>query len=594
MIADQPTGGDSEAAAAAIGENPQKLGAQWHRLFQAYLNQLCDTEKVPFDPATVGNAFLKMSGQMLTDPQRLAEAQAALWQQYAALWQTTAQGDGKPATPMAKPEKGDRRFNDASWSENQVFDVLKQYYLIASRWLQKTVGDVEGLDSETRHKVNFYTRQFVDAMSPTNFFLTNPEVIRTTLESHGENLVHGLDNLLSDLEDGECISQTDFDAFEVGRNLATTPGKVIFQNRIFQLIQYAPTTTETFALPLLICPPWINKYYILDLKPENSLVAWAVSQGFTVFVISWVNPDSSFGGLSFEHYLKDGLLAAMDAALEASKQSKLNVAGYCAGGTLLATTLAVLTAKNDERVQSATFLTTLADFAEAGDLQVFIDEEQLALLDESMGKTGLLGGRRMAATFNMMRANDLIWSFVIKNYLLGKDPVPFDLLYWNADGTNLPHAMHSYYLRNMYLNNLLAKPGGLELAGVPVDLRTIDLPTYTLSTKEDHISPWRSCYLLPQIIGGERRFVLAQSGHVAGVVSAPGKTKYGHWTNEVLPEDPMSWLESATEHEGSWWPDWAAWLSAQSGDKVAARDPRKGPMKVIEDAPGSYVKKSID
>jgi len=429
MMADQPTGGDSEAAAAAIGENPQKLGAQWHRLFQAYLNQLGDTEKVPFDPATVGNAFLKMSGQMLTDPQRLAEAQAALWQQYAALWQTTAQGDGKPATPMAKPEKGDRRFNDASWSENQVFDVLKQYYLIASRWLQKTVGDVEGLDSETRHKVNFYTRQFVDAMSPTNFFLTNPEVIRTTLESHGENLVHGLDNLLSDLEDGECISQTDFDAFEVGRNLATTPGKVIFQNRIFQLIQYAPTTTETFALPLLICPPWINKYYILDLKPENSLVAWAVSQGFTVFVISWVNPDSSFGGLSFEHYLKDGLLAAMDAALEASKQSKLNVAGYCAGGTLLATTLAVLTAKNDERVQSATFLTTLADFAEAGDLQVFIDEEQLAVLDESMGETGVLSGRRMAATFNMIRANDLIWSFVVKNYLLGKDPVPFDLLY---------------------------------------------------------------------------------------------------------------------------------------------------------------------
>jgi polyhydroxyalkanoate synthase subunit PhaC len=593
-MVDQPTDHESEAAGAAIGENMEKLGAQWQRLFQAYMKQLGDTEKVPFDPATVGNAFLKMSSQMLANPQHLAEAQAALWQQYAALWQTAAQGTDEPSVPVAAPEKGDRRFNDADWSENQVFDLLKQSYLITSRWLQKTVGDVEGLDNDTRHKVDFYTRQFVDAMSPTNFFLTNPEVIRTTLESHGENLVHGLDNLLNDLEGGKGISQTDPDAFEVGRNLANTPGKVVFQNRIIQLIQYTPTTAETYALPLLICPPWINKYYILDLKPENSLIAWAVSQGFTVFVISWVNPDDSFGETSFEDYINDGLLAAMDAVLKATGQSKLNVVGYCAGGTLLATTLAVLTAKNDDRIHSATFLTTLVDFADAGDLQVFIDEEQIALLDESMGESGVLGGRRMAATFNMMRANDLIWSFVVKNYLLGKDPIPFDLLYWNADGTNMPHAMHSYYLRNMYLNNLLAKPGALELAGVPIDLRTIDLPTYTLSTKEDHIAPWRSCYRLPQIVGGEKRFVLAQSGHVAGVVSAPGKTKYGHWTNDALPKDAESWLSSATEHEGSWWPDWAAWLSVRSGDMVAARDPSKGPLKVIEDAPGSYVMKAID
>ncbi len=590
-MTDQPTDAAIEAA-TALGENMQKLGAQWQRLFQLYMQQLGDTEKVPFDPTSVGQAFMRMSTQMLTNPQRLAEAQTALWRQYATLWQNAIQGDA--AEPVAAPEKGDRRFKDAEWNENQVFDLLKQSYLITSRWLQKTVGEVDGLDDATRHKVDFYTRQFVDAMSPTNFFHTNPEVIRTTLETQGANLVSGLDNLIDDLESGKGIRQTDFDAFEVGKNLASTPGKVVFQNRLFQLIQYAPTTQETRELPLLICPPWINKYYILDLKPENSFVAWAVAQGFTVFMISWVNPDQSYAETSFEDYMNEGLVAAMEATLKATGQSKLNVIGYCVGGTLLATTLSVLAAKGDDRVNAATFFTSLVDFEEAGDLSVFIDEEQLKLLDEDMGESGVLNGRRIASAFNMMRANDLIWCFVVNNYLLGKDPIPFDLLFWNADGTNMPHAMHAYYLRNMYLKNLLAKPGALEMNGVPVDLRKIEVPTYILSTKEDHIAPWTSCYRLPQLIGGAKRFVLAQSGHVAGVVSAPGKTKYGHWTNSTLPKDPQAWLASATEVKGSWWPDWAAWLAKRSGKEVPARDPSKGPLKPIEDAPGSYVKNAID
>jgi len=594
-MSDQQGDATASGESDVLGENLQKLGAQWQRLFQAYMAQLGDAERLPFDPAIVGNAFLRLSSQILADPQQLAEAQMALWRQYAEFWQTAAQGhaEGYAQAPTVAPDKGDRRFKDAGWNENQIFDLLKQSYLITSRWLQKTVAEVEGLDDDTRRKVDFYTRQFVDAMSPSNFFHTNPEVIRTTLETHGENLVHGLNNLINDLEGGKGISQTDFGAYEVGRNIATTPGKVVFQNRLFQLIQYAPATPDVYALPLLICPPWINKYYILDLKPENSLVAWAVAQGFTVFMISWVNPDATYANTSFEDYMNDGLLAAIGAALQATDQSKINVAGYCVGGTLLATTLAYLATKDDTRINSATFLTALVDFEDAGELRVFIDEEQLKLLDEQMGETGVLDGRRMASAFNMMRANDLIWSFVVKNYLLGKDPIPFDLLFWNADGTNMPHAMHIFYLRNMYLNNLLSKPGGIEIAGVPIDLGKIDLPTYVLATKEDHIAPWKSCYLLPQLVSGGKRFVLAQSGHVAGVVSAPGKTKYGHWTNDSLPEHAEAWLAGASENAGSWWPDWAAWLAAHAGNKVAARQPGDGALKAIEAAPGAYVKKAI-
>lgn len=580
----------------AMGENMRKLASQSQRLYSAFLKQMGDTEKAPFDPSAIGNAFVRLTQQMLANPQRLAAAQMELWQEYVGLWQHMAHRatGATEGEAYAAPEKGDRRFKDASWEENHIFDLLKQSYLVSSRWLQKTVSEVEGLDDDTRLKVDFYTRQFVDALSPSNFFHTNPEVIRATVESQGENLVRGLDNLIEDLEGGKGISQTDFDAFEVGRNVAVAPGKVVFQNRLLQLIQFSPTTEETYAYPLLICPPWINKYYILDLKPENSFIQWAVSQGFTVFIVSWVNPDESYATTTFEDYMTEGLLEAIDAALKATEQTKLNVIGYCIGGTLLATTLAYLATKNDKRINAVTFFTSLVDFEKAGELRVFIDEEQLKLLDEHMGESGVLNGRKMAAAFNMMRANDLIWSFVVNNYMLGKDPIPFDLLYWNADGTNMPQAMHSYYLRNMYLKNLLAKPGALKIGGVPIDLGKIDLSTYVLSTREDHIAPWESCYRLPRLTNGKARFVLAQSGHIAGVVSPPGKTKYGHWTNEKLPEDPQEWLESAQVHEGSWWPDWAAWLAPQSGKKVPARTPGDGPLKAIEDAPGSYVQKKVD
>ncbi len=593
-MTDQQSGSAEAPGHETLAENFQQLAAQSQRLYAAFLKQMGNTETVPFDPAVVGNAFMQLSQQMLANPQRLAEAQMALWQEYMGLWQHWAKrvSGETGAEPYAAPDKGDRRFKDASWHENQIFDLLKQSYLVTSRWLQKTVSDVEGLDEDTRLKVDFYTRQFVDALSPSNFFHTNPEVLKATVDSQGENLVRGIEHLIEDLEHGG-ISQTDFAAFEVGRNVATTPGKVVFQNRLLQLIQYAPTTKEVFARPLLICPPWINKYYILDLTPENSFIKWAVDQGFTVFVVSWVNPDDSYAKTSFEDYMTEGLLEAMGAVLRATGEEKLNVVGYCIGGTLLSTTLAWMAERNDDRINAATFLTSLVDFENAGELRVFIDEEQLRLLDEHMGDIGVLNGRRMAAAFNMMRANDLIWSFVVNNYMLGRDPVPFDLLYWNADATNMPQAMHSYYLRNMYLKNLLAQPGALKIDGTPIELGKITLPTYVLSTREDHIAPWRSCYRLPQLMNGDSRFVLAQSGHVAGVVNPPSKAKYGYWTNDALPDAPETWLSQAEAHDGSWWPDWGQWLVSRSGDKIPAREPGKGALRAIEDAPGSYVKKKL-
>jgi polyhydroxyalkanoate synthase len=595
-MSDQQSGTDATPDAEALAENFRKLATQSQRLYAAFLKQMGDTEKVPFDPVTVGNAFMRLSSQMLAHPQQLAEAQIALWRDYVGLWQHMAQRmTGTEADePDGLPARSDKRFKDASWEENQVFHLLRDSYLITARWLQKTVSEAEGLDDDTRLKVDFYTRQFVDAMSPSNFFYTNPEVLRATVESQGQNLVNGLDNLINDLESGRGISQTDFDAFEVGRNVAATPGKVVFQNRLLQLIQYTPTTKDTYATPLLICPPWINKYYILDLKPENSFIKWLVDQGFTVFIVSWVNPDESFAATTFEDYMKEGLFEAIDAVLRATEQPKLNLVGYCIGGTLVATALAYLAEKKDKRIGAATFLTSQVDFEKAGELRVFIDAEQIKMLEEHMGDAGVLNGRKMAAAFNMMRANDLIWSFVINNYMLGKHPIPFDLLYWNADGTNMPQAMHSYYLRNMYLKNLLSKPGGLTIDGIGIDLGKIGQPAYVLATKEDHIAPWKSCYRLPQLIKGKARFVLAQSGHVAGVISPPGKTKYGHWTNENLPANPDAWLEGATVHDGSWWPDWAAWLAPQSGKKVPARMPGQGALSAIEDAPGSYVKVQID
>jgi polyhydroxyalkanoate synthase subunit PhaC len=544
------------------------------------------------DPLNIGAAFFEMTTRMMADPSRLVQAQLSLWNDYMTLWQRTAQRflGGEPEPVVATPA-GDRRFKDAAWSENTLFDFIKQSYLLTARYMQSSVKEVEGLDDKTARKVDFYTRQFVDAIAPSNFVLTNPEVLKATIESGGENLVKGLENLLEDLERGHgrlAIRMTDMEAFKIGENIAVTPGKVVFQNDLMQLIQYAPTTATVKRRPLLIIPPWINKFYILDLRPNNSFIRWAVEQGHTVFVVSWANPDETLAAKTFEDYMLEGPLAALDAIEAATGEHEANVIGYCLGGTLLACTLAYLKAKGDERVVSATYLVTMVDFAEAGELSVFIDEEQLAALEERMKTTGYLEGRDMATTFNMLRANDLIWSFVVNNYLLGKDPFPFDLLYWNSDSTRMPAAMHSFYLRNMYQENKLVQPGGITLAGVPIDLTTVKVPAYLLSTREDHIAPWRSTYAATQIYSGPVRFTLAASGHIAGVINPPG-SKYGHWANAKTPATPEKWLETATQVNESWWPAWEKWVAKYAGGSVKPRIPGKGKLKAIEDAPGSYV-----
>jgi len=546
------------------------------------------------DPMNIGGAFLEMTARLMTDPSRLVQAQLGLWSDYLELWQrTTRRMLGQDVEPMVAPSEGDRRFKDAAWEENAVFDYIKQSYLLTARWMQSTVREVEGLDDKTAKKVDFYTRQFVDAMAPSNFVMTNPEVLKATIESGGENLVRGLENMLGDLERGEgqlAISMTDMEAFEVGRNVAVTPGKVVYQNDLLQLIQYDPLTKQVDRRPLLIIPPWINKFYILDLREKNSFIRWASAEGLTVFVVSWVNPDERLAHKSFEDYMIEGPLACLDAIEKATGEREVNVIGYCLGGTLLASTLSYMAEKKDKRFVSATFLTTMVDFREAGELGVFIDEEQLQALETRMNEKGYLDGAAMATTFNMLRANDLIWSFVVNNYLLGKEPFPFDLLYWNADSTRMPAAMHSFYLRRMYQENRLVQPGGITLKGVPIDLSRIDLPVFILSTREDHIAPWRSTYAATQLYQGPVRFCLAASGHIAGVVNPPAQQKYGHWVNETNPPTPEAWLASATEVPGSWWPEWRNWVTAFAGGKVAARKPGSGKLKAIEDAPGSYVK----
>jgi polyhydroxyalkanoate synthase len=534
-----------------------------------------------------------MTQRLMSDPGRLVQAQLSLWQDYLQLWQSTAERFlGGETKPVAEPQPGDRRFKDSAWQENTLFDYIKQSYLLSARWLQSTVQQVEGLDEKTARKVDFYTRQFVDAIAPSNFVMTNPEVLRATIDSQGENLVNGLKHVLEDLDRGKgrlMIRMTDLDAFKVGINIAITPGKVVFQNDLLQLIQYEPTTETVHRRPLLIIPPWINKYYILDLRPDNSFIKWAVEQGHTVFVISWVNPDEKLAQKQFEDYMLEGPLAALDAIEKATGEREVNVIGYCLGGTLLAATLAYMAVKKDDRVTSATYFVTMVDFAEAGELSVFIDEEQLTALEDRMREHGYLEGSAMATTFNMLRANDLIWSFVVNNYLLGKDPFPFDLLYWNSDSTRMPAAMHAYYLRNMYQENKLVVPGALTLDGVPIDLRKVAVPAFLLSTKEDHIAPWKSTYAATQIYTGPVKFVLAASGHIAGVINPPGRAKYGHWQNDKLPKSPDDWLAGATSFPESWWPVWDKWVAQYAGGEVKPRHPGDGKLKPIEDAPGSYV-----
>ncbi len=545
------------------------------------------------DMRRMNGVFMDAFARLMKDPEKLLGAQASLWRDYMNLWQTTTRKMmGEDVPPVVEPEADDRRFRDDQWSSDAVFDHIKQSYLLCSNWLQSLMGTVDGLDARSRRKLDFYTRLFIDGVSPTNFAATNPEVLRATVESKGDNLVRGLGNLLGDLERGKgrlAIRMSDEDAFEVGGNIAVTPGKIVFRNDLMELIQYAPTTEKVRRRPLLIIPPWINKYYILDLRPQNSFVRWVVDQGYTVFIVSWINPDSALADKTFADYMIEGPVAALDAIGKATGEDRINTLGYCIGGTLLACTLAHLAAKGDRRVASATFLTTLVEFGDVGDIEIFIDDDQITNLESAMNERGFLDGSDMAAAFSTLRANDLIWSFVINNYLLGKDPFPFDILYWNSDSTRLPAAMHSYYLRRMYLENLLVEPGALELGGTRIDLSAIKSPAYVLSTQDDHIAPWMSTYRATGLFSGKTVFTLAKSGHVAGVVNPPAKNKYGYWTNSTTPADAQAWLDGADNHEGSWWPHWQSWLARRGGGMVAARQPGAGKLPALADAPGAYV-----
>ena len=570
---------------AEVAERGQRIVGDFLRRQSEESNSL--------DPLNIGQAFMEMTAKLMSNPAQLVQAQLGFWQDYLTLWSNTARRMlGGEAPPVIDEPKGDRRFKDDAWRENEVFDFIRQSYLLTSRYVTNVVHGAEGLDAKAAQKVDFYTRQFVDAMSPSNFVMTNPEVLRRTAETGGANLLKGLTNLLADMERGKGklrIRMTDDSKFRVGENIAVTPGKVVFQNDLMQLVQYSPTTEKVFKRPLVIFPPWINKFYILDLRPKNSFIRWAVEQGHTVFCASWVNPDERCAEKGFDDYMKEGVLAALDAIEAATGERQVNAIGYCLGGTLLATTLAYMATKRDNRIKTATYFVTLTDFEQPGELGVFIDEEQLQGLEEKMSKRGYLEGREMATTFNMLRANDLIWSFVVNNYLLGQDPFPFDLLYWNDDSTRMPAKMHSFYLRRMYQANDLIN-GRVELLGTKIDLRKIKVPSYLISTREDHIAPWKSTYRATQVYSGPVRFVLAASGHIAGVVNPPEGGKYSHWINEDLPENPDDWFAGATELAGSWWPDWQRWMAAQDKTMVPARIPGDGKLAVLEDAPGSYVK----
>ena len=578
---------------ALVSRTMADVAERGQRIVSDFLKRQAGESPDP-DPLKIGHAFLEMTTRLMSNPARLVQAQLGFWHDYLTLWQNTARRMlGDAPEPVISEDDKDRRFKDDAWREHEVFDFIRQSYLLSARYFRSVVEGAEGLDPKTAQKVDFYTRQFVDAMSPTNFLMTNPEVLRRTAESGGENLLRGLSNLLSDLERGRGklrIRMTDDTKFKVGENIAVTPGKVVFQNDLMQLIQYSPTTETVLKRPLLIIPPWINKFYILDLRPKNSFIRWAVEQGHTVFVISWVNPDAKLAEKGFDDYMLEGPYAALDAIEQATGEKAANVIGYCLGGTLLACTLAHMAAKRDTRVKSATFFTTMVDFEEAGELGVFIDEEQLAALEDRMQKVGYLEGSEMATTFNMLRANDLIWSFVVNNYLMGQEPFPFDLLYWNDDSTRMPARMHSFYLRRMYQQNDLVKPGAVELAGVKLDLRRIKLPAYILSTREDHIAPWKATYAATQMFSGPVTFTLSASGHVAGAINPPTTNKYGHWTATGHPADPEQWLAAATRHEGSWWLRWGEWIKQYGGETIPARKPQNP----IEDAPGSYVMKKAE
>jgi polyhydroxyalkanoate synthase len=598
MAATDPTDKATESApglnSQEFARNMLTVGMKSQQLLLDFAARLAKRDKAaPLDPLNISGAMMTLVKAMSGDREAVTAAQTQWWNNFATLWETTARRMlGGEAPSVVEPAPGDRRFRAEAWQQNEIFDFIKQSYLLTANAMQDMVGKLHGLDESERQRVGFYTRQFADAFAPTNFPLTNPDVLKATLASNGENLVKGLDNLLADIErgHGELSIRQSADGFVIGENVATAPGKVVFRNTIMELLQYSPTTDEVHARPLLIFPPWINKYYILDLRPENSFVRWLVGQGYTVFLVSWVNPGADMAEAGFEEYMKGGIFAALDAVEQATGVRDPNCVGYCIGGTLLAATLAYMAAKKDDRVHSATFWAAQTDFSEAGELSVFVDEAQLEALKAQMeSEGGVLPGSKMAGAFNMLRANDLIWSFVINNYMLGKQPMPFDLLYWNSDTTRMPEKLHLSYLRSCYKENALAL-GKMTLDGVKLDLSKVKVPVYFQSAKEDHIAPAASVFKGAKLFGGPARFILAGSGHIAGVINPPAAKKYQFWTNDKKAADLDVWRAGSKEHAGSWWPDWDTWLSKLSGEKIPARQPGDGKLKVLGDAPGTYVK----
>jgi polyhydroxyalkanoate synthase len=544
--------------------------------------------------ADMVKTFSKLSEYWLSDPSRALEAQTKLFSGYFDIWSNAIRrmgADGSEA-PSEKTPTTDKRFRDPEWSENAFFDFLKQAYFVTTQWANDLVTNAEGLDEHTRHKADFYVRQISQAISPSNFILTNPELFRETVASNGENLAKGMQMLAEDIVAGKGelkLRQADYTKFEVGKNLATTPGKVIARSEVAEIIQYAPTTKKVLKRPLLICPPWINKFYILDLNPQKSFIAWAVAQGHTVFVISWVNPDERHGRKSWEDYIEEGLKFGLDQIEKATGETEVNAIGYCVGGTLLAAALALMAKEGDDRIRSATLFTTQVDFTHAGDLKVFVDEDQVAALERAMGEKGYLDGTRMATAFNMLRAGDLIWPYVVNNYMRGKDPLPFDLLYWNADSTRMAAANHSFYLRNCYMKNSLSH-GEMKLAGKTVSLKDVTIPIYNLSAKEDHIAPARSVFTGCSFFGGDDvQFVMSGSGHIAGVVNPPALNKYQYWSGGKPVGDFDAWVAAAKETPGSWWPHWHAWISGLDDRQATARKPGARGMPILGDAPGTYV-----
>jgi polyhydroxyalkanoate synthase len=541
--------------------------------------------------------FSKLSEYWLSDPQRALEAQTRLFAGYMGVWANAIQragGDTGQPEDTIRPERGDKRFQDPEWGKNAFFDFLKQAYLVTSRWAADLVEHADGLDEHTRHKASFYVKQVSNAISPSNFILTNPELFRETVASNGENLVRGMKMLAEDIAAGKGdlkLRQADSSTFEIGRNLAMTPGKVVGRSDVAEIIQYTPSTETVLKRPLLICPPWINKFYILDLNPQKSFIRWAIEQGHTVFVISWINPDERHGLKNWEAYIREGLQYGLDIIETATGEREVNAIGYCVGGTLLAAALALLAQEGDHRIRSATFFTTQVDFTYAGDLKVFVDEDQVAAVERSMNEKGYLDGTKMATAFNMLRSGDLIWPYVVNNYMRGKEPLPFDLLYWNADSTRMAAANHSFYLRNCYLENNLSQ-GRMELAGHTVSLSDITIPVYNLATREDHIAPARSVFLGCRYFGGDVEYVMAGSGHIAGVVNPPAANKYQHFTGGKPVGDFEEWIAKATENPGSWWPHWQRWIERKDNDRLPARAPGKN-LKTLGDAPGSYVRMRV-